>query len=107
MESYLEYNLDSELMLKIGVNLMLLVLVLTVVVLMLVVFLRFLLLYRNYRRDKFVLLWRPVLMECAIEIPEILPKLDDKYIQDFIAEWNSIYEKKSAGQVTEIYYMWL
>jgi len=92
MESYLGYNLDSELMLRIGVNLMLAVVSLTIAVFLLVIFLRILLLYHNYRREQFIALWRPTLTECIIEIPEKLPTLDHKYIHDFIGEWNSLYE---------------
>lgn len=79
-------------MLRIGVNLMLTVIALTVGVFLLVIILRLLLLYHNRQRENLISTWRPVLMECVMETPKILPTLDQKYIVEFIAEWNSLYE---------------
>ena len=79
-------------MLKIGVNLMLFVLTLTFLVLVLVVILRLILLYKKRQSDKFIELWRPILMECVMGAPESLPKLNPKYLFNFIVEWNSLYE---------------
>jgi len=93
MESFLGYSIDSEAMLKVSITLMKIVIFLTVAVFFQVIYLRSALVYREYRKKNFIALWRPVLMESVAHVPEKLPHLNQKFIQDFVAEWNSLYEK--------------
>jgi len=93
MESFLGYNIDSDFILQVGVGIIKLVLLLTFFVLVLVIALRLILLYHNYWRDKFISEWRPALMQCVLDTPDRLPKLNHKYINYFIGEWNSLYQQ--------------
>jgi hypothetical protein len=97
MESFLGYDIDSEHMLRIGVILLQLVITLTFAVFSLVIVLRILLQYHKFRRAKFISVWRPILMGCIMEFPNSLPKLDHKYINEFIGEWNSLYENLAGN----------
>jgi len=93
MESLLVYNIDSELMLKIGINVFKLVLFVTACVFVAVITLRIMLVYKERRRRKFVEMWRPILMQCVMEVPETHPKLNYRFILDFITEWNALFDK--------------
>lgn len=87
------YSIDSEVMLKIGITLMKIVIGLTIAVFFQVIILRALLIFREYRKRNFINLWRPILMESVALVPDDLPHLNQKFIQDFVTEWNSLYEK--------------
>ena len=93
MEFLSGYSTDSDAMLNIGMTLMKIVILLTIAVFFQVIILRSLLVFREYRKNKFLDLWRPILMESVAQVPDDLPPLNEKFIQDFISEWNKLYEK--------------
>jgi len=93
MESFWDYSVDSEVMLKVGITLMKIVIFLTIAVFFQVIFLRSMLVFRASRRARFLNLWRPILMESVSRVPDNLPNFNHRYIHDFIAEWNSLYVK--------------
>ena len=93
MESLLGYSVNSDEMLKLGITLMKIVIFLTIAVFFQVIILRSLLVFRNYRKKRFLNIWRPILMESVAGVPDNLPTLNQRFIQDFISEWNSLYEK--------------
>ena len=93
MEYILGYAIDSETLLEIGVILMRSVILFTVLIFIQVVIKRATLVYQEKRRQKFLDLWRPILMESVATTPDSLPKLDKNFIYDFVSEWNTLYEK--------------
>ena len=93
MESLLGYSADSNVILNIGITLIKIVIFLTIAVFFQVIILRSLLVFREYRKNRFIDTWRPILMESVSHVPDDLPSFDKKFIQDFVAEWNNLYEK--------------
>lgn len=93
MEYLPGFNIDSEKILEFGIYLIQAVVLLTCAIFLHVVIKRALLVYRNKRRKLFLALWRPILIESVAEVPGSFPKLDKKFVFDFIGEWNALYEK--------------
>lgn len=93
MEYILGYGIDTDTLLAIGKGLMKAVLIFTMLVFIQVVVKRMQLMYRENRRQHFLDKWRPILTESVAVVPNSLPKLDQRFIFDFINEWNTLYEK--------------
>jgi len=93
MEYILGYGISTETLLELGKGLMKAVFIFTVLIFIQVVIKRASLVYRNYRRQRFINTWRPILMESVAVVPDKLPKLDKRFIYDFINEWNTLYDK--------------
>jgi len=93
MESFLDFNITSKITLDASISLMKYVAGVVLLVLISVIFMRLKLVYHDIKRKKFLNIWRPILMESIAHTPNKLPRLNKTYLQDFIAEWNSLYEK--------------
>ena len=57
-----------------------------------ILFLRWLLIRRLRRRENFVAVWQPLLMDCIEEVPTHLPKIRDGDAYSFLTLWNYLHE---------------
>lgn len=57
-----------------------------------ILFLRWLLIRRLRRREHFVAIWQPLLMDCIEEVPAQLPKIRGGDAYSFLTLWNYLHE---------------
>lgn len=96
MNSLLAYTLDSDIALRIGIALVEVIVLLCAVIFFYTIFLRITLVYHARNKQKLINTWRPILTSAIAEIPETLPTLNTRFVEDFILEWNSLYDKVSG-----------
>lgn len=91
------FNINSETLLNLSKGLVIIVVILSLLIFILITIKRILLIYRAYRKTRFLNLWRPLLAETVVSIPQHLPALEHKFVHDFITEWNTLYIKLSGN----------
>ncbi len=57
-----------------------------------ILFLRFMLNKRLHRREQFVAVWQPLLMDCMEQVPAKLPKISEGDAYSFLTLWNYLHE---------------
>jgi len=96
-ESILAYTTNSEDVVQIAIFSIGMVVGLIIIIFFQIVILRIILIIRNRRYEKFINLWRPIIMESLAVPIDNAPKLKPRHAKYFMLEWNSLYDKLGRG----------
>jgi len=96
-ESILAYTTNSEDVVQVAIYLIGMVFGLIIIIIFQIVILRIILIIKNRRHEKFINIWRPLIMQSLMAPVDKAPKLKVRHAKYFMLEWNTLYDKLGRG----------